>query len=288
MVDSVATATKRAIVGNKKTTERPGSGTQPRVAGAQSIDRALDVLACFIDERDLGITELSRALELSPSTAHRIVQALVARGYLEQSPATERYHLGASAIVLGQAARSSFGLERAMPVLEELGQLTGESINMGLRDGDHVVVVLHVESTQPLRFDQPVGTRRSMHSTSMGKALLAFAPDRKTANFDDILQAATSRTITDADELRAHLDEVRKLGYSTDTEESLTGVSCLGAPVLNSAGDAVAAIAVQGPTARMSTVDRPLLGKQVARAANQIAALLSLEMLDDFGSASAG
>lgn len=261
-----------------------------RVPGAQSIDRALDVLACFLDREEMGITELTQRTNLSASTTHRIVQALTVRGYLRQSTASDRYHLGPAAIVLGQAARRTHGLERALPALEDLGQLTGESVNLGLRDGDQVVVVLHVRSPQPLRFDQPVGTRRSLHSTSMGKALLAFAPgphgpsaggaSGSGTGAGNMLPPVTANTITDPTEFAAHLDEVRRLGYSTDAEESVTGVSCLGAPILNAQGEAIAAIAVQGPTARLSLVDRSLLAKRVLRTAERIAESLEL---DPFG-----
>lgn len=251
--------------------------TGAKVAGAQSIDRALDVLACFLERSELGITDLTQKTGLSASTTHRIVQALTVRGYLQQNIASERYHLGPAAIVLGQAARRTHGLERALPALEELGQLTGESVNLGLRDGDQVVVVLHVRSPQPLRFDQPVGTRRSLHSTSMGKALLAFAPESIAGEQPGSLAPMTTNTITDKTELAAHLEEVRRVGYSTDAEESVTGVSCLGAPILNSSGEAIAAIAVQGPTARLSLVDRALLTKRVLRTAEQIAESLELD-----------
>ncbi len=246
--------------------------------GTQSVARTLAILECFLSARDLGVTEIAERADLTPSTAHRIVRSLVAHGYLEQNPATDRYHLGRSAIVLGQVARNHRGLDRALPLLERLGAETGESVNMGLLDRHEVVVVLRVESTQPLRFDQPVGSRIPVHCSSMGKALLAFGPDGTPAT-DSLagieLEPVTARTITDHAVLREQLDDVRERGYSTDDEESILGVSCVGAPILDGRGRAIAALAIQAPTARMPADRMAELGPRAAQIARAIGAEIS-------------
>lgn len=259
-----------------KPNERPKSSKG--VAGTKAIDRALFVLSSFVNHPEQGITEMANNADLSPSTVHRIVQALVQNGFLEQSKATDRYHLGHAAHVLGQSARESWGFERALPLLERIGGLTGESVNMGIADGTEVVVVLRVESVQPLRFDQPAGSRISMHCSSMGKALLAFR-DQPLPKLD--YQVITPTSIKSEVEYEKELAKTRELGYSVDNQESIPGVSCVAAPIRNAEGNAVAAIAVQGPTVRMTAERIEAISEQVIASANEIRLTLGLDKLSD-------
>lgn len=245
-------------------------------AGTQAIDRALEVLSSFVQDSDQGISEISAVTGLSPSTVHRIVRALVVGGYLEQSQSSDRYRLGHAALILGQSAREAHGFSTALPILEQLGGETGESVNMGVRDGTEVVVVLRVESVQPLRFDQPAGSRISLHCSSMGKSLLAFSErDLKGLKFD----AVTPLTITSKQGLMADLDDVQERGFALDCEESILGVSCVGAPVLDGSGKAVAAIAVQGPTVRMTPERQAHIGRRLMHAAAEISEAMRLTII---------
>lgn len=242
-----------------------------RSNGTQAVDRALAVLTSFIATPEAGITELAGSTDLSPSTVHRMLRALVAAGFVEQDPATERYRLGPTAVVLGHSARESLGLERALPILRRLGGETGESVNLGVRDGFEVVVVLRIESVQPLRLDQPPGTRIASHCSSMGKSMLAFGDD----NLDGIsISTPTAHSISSKKELRAELKRVRKRGYSIDAEESIAGVTCIGAPILDQAGHAVAAIAIQAPTVRMTPTRQEHLSRRLLAATAEISELL--------------
>ena len=246
---------------------------QKNSSGTQAIDRAFEVLSTFVDHPEQGITGIAARTELKPSTVHRIVRALVSSGYLEQREDTDHYRFGHAALVLGQSAREALGFDLAVPILEQLGGETGESINMGVRDGSEVVVVLRVESVQPLRFDQPAGSRIALHCSSMGKSLMAFGND----NLDDLsLTKITPTTISTKSLLRQELIEVRQRGFSFDIEESIPGVSCVGAPVLDADGKAVAAIAVQAPTVRMPQERQVVLGRRLILATEEISRSMRL------------
>lgn len=247
--------------------------TTPAVSGTKAIDRALHVLSSFVEHPDQGISDIATRSGLSPSTVHRIVRALVRTRYLEQDEATDRYHLGHAAHLLGGSASEALSFDRALPVLERIGSITGESINMGVLDGTEVVVVLRVESVQPLRFDQPPGSRISVHCSSMGKALMAYSDH----DLDDIsFSAITDTTITSKAAFEEDLDAIRKRGFSTDHEESIPGVSCVAAPILNTSGTADAAIAVQAPTVRMTGERMTAIGRQLIESAAEIQALLGM------------
>jgi len=253
-------------------------GRDEKLVGTQAIRRACAVLALFRDTRsDLGIAQIAAAVALRPSTVHRIVRALVAEGYLAQNTETDRYYLSRSAVMLGMAAQRELGLSAVMPILERIGAHTSESVNLGVPDGTHALVVLRVESPMPLRFDQPPGTRVPLHASAMGKSLLAFGGSDVDTYLGDIggrLPRYTPATITSPDALRKELAETRARGYSIDHEESITGVRCVGAPILAPEGTARAAMAIQAPTVRMPGSRIDDLAEQVMTAAKEIAEIL--------------
>ncbi len=257
-------------------TPTPTVSTNGRVAGTQTITRALSVLRVLRDaEGDVGVTELARALDLHASTAHRILRALVAAGYVAQNTQTERYRLGHAAFLLGRAAGRTLGFDAAMPLLEQLGESTGESVNLVVRDGDEGLVVLRVESQQPLRFTQPVGARIPLYCTSTGKALLAFAGDlhAEVARLGE-LNRLTPTTITSPRNLLHDLEETRKRRFSINKGERVPGVCGVAAPILSTDGIATAALAVQGPQIRMPDDRISELGPLVIETTEGIAAVM--------------
>lgn len=248
-----------------------------RAVGTQTISRAFSVLHLVRDRgSDVGVGQIARELSLNLSTAHRIVRALVAEGYLAQNETNERYYLGGGALLLGQAAYRNFRLDVVRPVLERLAARTGESVNLGVLAGNYAIVVERVESSQPLRFTQPPGTRAPLHASAMGKALLAFNEDLEARflSSEDVLEPILPNTRTRADRLRAELEEIRARGWSTDDEESHVGVRCVGSPVPDHPDAPRAAIAVQAPAVRMPTGRFADIGPDVVEAAKDIAALL--------------
>jgi IclR family acetate operon transcriptional repressor len=237
-----------------------GSSVSRSRSGAQSVERALDVLRCFeAAAGDLGVTEIAGRTGLSVSTAHRLTRALCAGGLLVQDPRTERYQLGPALVVLGRRAEDRLGYARALPTLESLADKTGESVNLGIRSASsgssasEVLVVLDVASPQPLRFAQAPGSRVAIHASAMGKCLLAFAPDpAASVRALGELPRFTDRTIGDLGALEADLAGIRARGWALNDEERNVGVRAIAAPVLDPGGIAVAAVAVQGPTLRLA------------------------------------
>jgi len=257
----------------------PAESNGGRVAGTQAISRAFTVLNLFRDEGGaLGVVQLADRLDLTLSTAHRIARALVAEGYLAQDEGRERYRLGPQSLLLGQAAQRAMGMGVARPVLERLAGQTQESVNLGLLDGDHAVVIQRIESPQPLRFSMEVGTRVELHATSMGKSLLAFN-DSLHEYVDGLgseLPQLTAKTHATTDALRRDLDEIRDRGWSIDDEESMLGVRCVAAPIIDGSGQARSAVAIQAPAVRMPDSRFGELGPEVRRAADELSHLLPL------------
>jgi IclR family acetate operon transcriptional repressor len=230
------------------TTEEPRAERNP--GRTQSVARSVQVLQYLEVHGDAGVTELGDHLGVSPSTAHRMARTLCDVGFVAQDSRTERYHLGPALIPLGRAAEARSGFDMLRGDLEDLAQATGESVSLGVRQGSTVLVVLRVASPHPLRFDQEPGSRVPIHASAMGKALLAFsAPGSGRPRR---LEGFTDATITDPAALEAELDEVRRRGWALNDEERNAGVRAVAVPLLDERRSPLAAIAVQGPTLRMT------------------------------------
>ena len=157
-----------------------GTGT------SQSLERGLAILSAFDSERPLiGVSELSRELSLSRSTAHRYIATLAQLGYLQQDPDSKRYRLEPKVLDLGFSAINSMDVrEISAPHLRRLSDETGHTVNLAILDGIDVVYIERCRTAQPgqreIDLNLHVGARLPAYCTAMGKAILAFvAEDRR-------------------------------------------------------------------------------------------------------------
>lgn len=248
--------------------------------GTQAVGRALSVLILLADRGgELTVATIAAELGLSTGTAHRLVRALMAQRLVAHDPRSDGYYLGTGTILLGQAAQRGFGLDKAMPVLEQLGAETEESVNLTVREGAESVVMLRVQSTLPLRFEQHPGARFPLYTTASGKAILAYSADAEQylAALPDELPPVTARTLRSPQRVAAELEQVRERGYSVDREENVAGVRCVGAPVLDPEGYAQAALVIQVPAVRMPSVRIRELGPRVITAAKEVAQFVPID-----------
>ncbi|HET9443602.1 MAG TPA: IclR family transcriptional regulator, partial [Acidimicrobiales bacterium] len=206
--------------------------------------------------------------------AHRLTRALCAGGLLTQDPESDRYQLGPLLVVLGRMAEERLGVARALPHLRRLADETGESVNLGIRAGGDVLVVADAASPQPLRFNQASGSRVPVHTSAMGKCLLAASGDvRGAVSSLPRLDPVTPRTITDRRRLQDELETVGRRGWALNDEERNPGVRAVAVPVAHR-GRVVAALAVQGPTLRLPDDRLPDLVERLAATAAAVAPVL--------------
>ncbi len=216
----------------------------------QTVINALRVLEEFRDAGEVGVTALSRRLELHKNNVFRLLATLEDRGYVEQSPETERYKLGVRALELGRAfSQGRSLLKRGRPILEALARAVGETAHLGvLRDFE--VIHLDGEASDRLVLTMPrVGSRLPVHCTALGKALLGCGPDRIREKFDESLaetglERRARSTIVDRDKFFEHLRGVRVQGFAVDLGECEEGLHCAAAPVFDGTGELIAAISV--------------------------------------------
>lgn len=224
----------------------------------QTVANALKLLEAFRDGEDLGVTELSRRLDLHKNNVFRLLATLQLHGYVEQRADSDCYGLGGGCLDLGQSfLKSRALLRRARPLLDELAAGSGESSHIAvIRDFE----VVHLDGSTT---DQLVGTglrigrRLPLHCTALGKVLLGcssqdvFQEFERTCNGGGSLDARTPATIVDSHKLFDQARSAALRGYALDVEECERGLACVAAPVFGSSGTAVAALSVSGPTFRM-------------------------------------
>ncbi len=240
-------------------------------SGVQSVSRAFDLLERLADAGgELGLSQLATAAGLPPATIHRLMQSMVAGGYVRQEP-SRRYALGPRLIPLGEVAGRALG-SWARPYLAELVAEIGETANMAMLEGDAVVYLAQVPSAHSMRMFTEVGRRVMVHCTGVGKAILSQLPDADVARIAATagMPARTPHTLTTVDALLTEVRGVRDRGYAVDDEEQEVGVRCVAVPVPGTAGRL--AISISGPTARVTSERVAVLAPILQRIAERLAA----------------
>ncbi len=222
--------------------------------------RALDILEA--ESEGIGVTGIARRIDVDKSTASRIMRTLANYGYAEQSSETRRYTLGPRLVRLGQSLLTRTPLrDQARPFLRELVERTQECAHLAVRASDLVLYLDQVESPASLRVSTVVGTLAPLHSTALGKVLLAFG----NSSIPQELERYTPRTITDVETLRMHLEQTRRQGYAIDDEEFSYDVRCVAVPLYGLEGELVGAIGISGPGARLTLARIHDLAQEVQR-----------------------
>jgi IclR family acetate operon transcriptional repressor len=242
--------------------------------GVQSLERALDLLELLADAPgEVSLTGLSSASGLAPSTIHRLVGTLVARGYVRRLP-SRRYVLAPRLLHLAERASRTLAT-LARPHLAQLVDAIGETANLALLDGDSVVYAAQVPSRHSVRMFTEVGRRVPVHCTGVGKVLLAGMDpaEARAVLLRAGMPARTERTVTDPDRLLDELPAIARQGYAVDDGEQEAGVRCLAVAVPATA--VPAALSVSGPEGRLPLEAVPRLVPLLREAAAALAADLA-------------
>ena len=201
----------------------------------------------------MRLADIVARLDLPRGTVVRLLDALC-DAQLIATDLSGRYRLGPRCAIWGAEFLSSLELrEVASDAMVKLSQLSNETCHLGIRDGDSVVYVRKVESPHSLRMVSRVGGTNPLHSTGLGKALLAFLPvEDQEAYLARPLERRTPQTIVDPGVLATELERIRANGYAVDDIENEVGVRCIGAPLFDHLGELVGSISLAGPSMRMT------------------------------------
>lgn len=234
----------------------------------------LDVLASHPDP--VSLKELSKTTGLHSSTAHRILNDMVATRFVERSePGT--YRLGMRLLELGNIVKSRLNVrEVAMEPMRKLHQQTQQTVNLSVRQGDEIVYIDRAFSERSgMQVVRAIGGRAPLHLTSTGKLFLSVDEPNTVQAYAKRtgLKGHNRNSITDLKKLEHELQQVRSLGYARDNEELELGVRCMAAGIKDDSGKLIAGLSISAPADRlMEEWLEPLIAT-----ANQISATLGAE-----------
>jgi IclR family transcriptional regulator, KDG regulon repressor len=220
------------------------------VAPLMSVTNAVRILKSFNSvDRDWGVTELARHLDLTKSSVHRLLSTMTQEEILSQDPETGKYHLGLALVDLAASIPAQQLLHEAvLAPMTELHNRSGETVHVAVLDKRKVVYVERLDSPATMTMFLKRGRCIHAHATATGKVLLAFLPRRTLDRVLDgwELEPVTEHTITNIDVLRAELSTIRERGYAENRHEAEVGIVSAAAPVRSRTGNVVAALGIAG------------------------------------------
>ena len=243
----------------------------------QPVLKAMQVLQLVCEAPEpVTLNQLVRGAGLPKTTVFRYLKTLTTIGLLEHDGEADRYRPGLGLWRLSHASGSYEMLKQVCkPHMKRLRQRFNETINLGVLSGGEVFYLDVLESERSLRMQSSIGATDPLHSTALGKVLLAFQPaGQRDALLPNTLQRITPNTITDRSVLEEQLDIIRTTGYALDIGENEEGSCCLATPICDDRGFAVAAISISAPAARMEGIVRQAICASLITAGTEISRAL--------------
>ncbi len=214
----------------------------------------------------LGLREVTQNTGIPKSTVFRILSTLVDLGYVTREP-NRSYRINPRLGRLVNDGAASEVLRRlARPLMLELRDTYGETVNLGVQQFDKVTYLEVVPSEFALRLQESRGASVPVHASALGKAILAFSPQREVEALvrGQKLESVTEHTISAPDAFLAELKRVRNTGVAFDRGEGSMLAICIGAPILDANGTAIAAMSISGPASRFNPKkDSPVIASLV-------------------------
>ncbi len=257
---------------------KPASPVQDSGFSTPSLDRALAILQ-HLGGSPAGLTlsEIAESLRMPVNFVYRVTQSLVAHGYVVRD-ADKRFSIGSRLLSLCQPVTDDVPLaEAALPAMRWLAEETGEAAHLGIIAGHEGIVLERVIGRAMIKFYIERGTRFPLHTSAPGKAILAFMPEpeRDTILAQMKFERFQPWTIANRKDFLQCLERVRAEGHATDEGEHLEGHHCLGAPIIDASGHAIASLWITGPSQRLGLERMRKLAPTIKRAGRMASAALN-------------
>jgi IclR family transcriptional regulator, KDG regulon repressor len=222
----------------------------------QSLERGIDLLFLFSAEKPiLSLEDIARALELPESTAYRLAATLCKKSVLVRSPAGKGYALNANLLRLLAVVRAHIDIgSLALPSLEVLARESGETSQLCLLQGNEAVCAEAVGSSNAIGFMPEKGRGVPLHTSALGRAVLAFLPESFLAKYlrKPGLHAMTPYTVTDPRKFRGILQQIQAQRWAVSFQQNLLGARGVAVPIFDHQGKVIASLGISGPHPRFS------------------------------------
>lgn len=236
-----------------------------------AIDKAMLIFKCLSQAGKATFTEIQKGVGLPKSTTSSLLASLLAHGLVKIE--RSHYSLGLLWYELGSKVEEELDIKKiALPALTRLRDKTMLTCHLGVLEGTAAIYVLKLESPSAIVIRSWIGRRLSLHSSGLGKALLAWLPDDQLDKIlpDIVFERRTAATITDVEKFREELALTRRRGWAHDNAEDHDGVYCISAPIVDRSDKVIAAISASGVSSQITGENTPDLAREVAATAREI------------------
>jgi len=216
----------------------------------RSVERAIDILECFLDADELLLYEIAKKTALSSSTILRIINSLQKRGYINRDPETKKYRLGGTfQSFVERIDRINEEIKKAASqAMEELFEKYNENVRLFVLDGKFRLCIDLIETTNDVRQIIHVGDRRNIDKSATSRLFLAYMTPKQREQLAPDLEIEENS-----------LADIVSDGYALSTDSSESGIIAISAPIMNQMGKMVAAISLSGPAFRF--INKEMTGK---------------------------
>lgn len=217
----------------------------------RAVQRVMDIFDVLADNPEgVSLADVAQATDLPKSSAFRYLTTLESRNYVEKDRESGNYRVGRS-LLPTRGRQLEILAAQARPVMEELRDRFGETVNLGVLDGDRIAYIEILESPKHMRLAARRGDRHPIHSTALGKAIAAILPKEVVLSIleDEGMPQLTPRTITDVDLYLKELEEIRHRGYAVDDRENEEDGRCVATAVTGM--HVSAAMSISAPASRL-------------------------------------
>ncbi|WP_238478594.1 IclR family transcriptional regulator [Natranaeroarchaeum sulfidigenes] len=227
--------------------------SDPKNRYIKSVEHALDIVEHVSEQGPIGVSELAKQIDMPKSTVYVHLQTLKKHGYINKED--DKYDIGLRFLETGSYARRRRGIYRsAREEVDKLASEVEEAAHLGVEQNGKRVILYKSEFGDAIYDNTSTGEFTHMHWTAIGKVLLAHMTTSRVTEIvkKHGLPSATSKTITDKEDLFDALERIRDRGIAVENEERRSGVVAIAVPIFDTTtGDVVAAISVSGPRQRI-------------------------------------
>ena len=254
----------------------PINKIQPMIKTVTSVKRALEILELFLTGiESVSVPEITTKFNFPRTTAHELVQTLLALGYLERMENQPyRFTLGGRVFQLGNVYASQLDLtQEGKKIAKKVSTSCDETVQIAILEAAEAVFIVREDSSQTLRLVSEVGSRLPAHCTAVGKMLLSALSFEQLASLydnQDKIPGMTRNSITSLDKLALALAEIRKKGCAFDNCESNEDAQCVAAPIYDRHGQVCSAMSITVPRTRMNSRRRTELVAIVQAGAEEL------------------
>ncbi len=215
---------------------------------APAVDYALSILEFFANNNsEIGIADISNALNINKNAVSRVLEALLEKNWIYMSDSSQKKYsltLRPFSLICGHTNNNGI-VKIATPYIEKLNNELGDSVYLGVKNGENVLYLLHYDSTKEVRINGRIGGEYPLNCSAPGKILLSYSDDEEISNyFSQPAVKRTENTITDFESFILESDRIKKFGYDIDNEEFAKGIICIAVPVYDHADNIVASIGI--------------------------------------------